>query len=90
MVDIQDTERYKDQINYFKDIMGALTEHDIVMQISIFLHKYDPFVELSSNRVLKAEAKYLKAQLVSLIPPEYPIKIYITSVYTVFRKMELK
>ncbi len=86
VIDIQDQgqgqEFYDTALEFLEDIILILKNKEIYVGISIFLHKYDPDLEIAEeipiNLVKKIEA---------LIPQEFKFKIFKTSIYTVFRKM---
>lgn len=82
VIDIQEQNLYDSSLEFLEDIILILKNKELSMNISIFLHKYDPDLEIEEeipiNLVKKIEA---------LIPKEFKYKIFKTSIYTVFRKM---
>ncbi len=82
VIDIQEQELYDSSLGFLEDIILILKNKELVTNISIFLHKFDPDLEIEEeipiNLVKKIEA---------LIPKEFKYKIFKTSIYTVFRKM---
>ncbi len=82
VIDIQEQKLYDSSLGFLEDIILILKNKELSMSISIFLHKYDPDLEIEedipTNLVKKIEA---------LIPKEFKYKIFKTSIYTVFRKM---
>ncbi len=82
VIDIQEPELYDSSLGFLEDIILILKNKELFTNISIFLHKYDPDLEIEEelplNLVKKTEA---------LIPKEFKYKIFTTSIYTVFRKM---
>ena len=82
VIDIQEPELYDSSLGFLEDIILILKNKELFTNISIFLHKYDPDLEIEEeipiNLVKKIEA---------LIPTEFKYKIFKTSIYTVFRKM---
>ncbi|KKN30420.1 hypothetical protein LCGC14_0834280 [marine sediment metagenome] len=82
VIDIQEQELYDNSLGFLEDIILILKNKELYVSISIFLHKYDPDLEIEEeipiNLVKKIEA---------LIPKEFKYKIFKTSIYTVFRKL---
>ena len=82
VIDIQEQELYDNSLGFLEDIILILKNKELYVSISIFLHKYDPDLEIAEeipiNLVKKIEA---------LIPQKFKFKIFKTSIYTVFRKM---
>ena len=81
IIDVQDYNRYNQALKYLEDIIKSI-------ELSIFLHKYDP------NLKNKAEFKdidekinvLINKQIFNLIPAKFKYKIYRSSVYTLFEK----
>ena len=92
VIDIQDIERHDLAIKYLKDIMDALKESGIHVDLSIYLHKYDP--NLSKKEKFKDVDKTITPELINkiekLIPPDFSYNIYKTSIYTTFEKFLIK
>lgn len=92
VIDIQDIERYELSLNYFRDIIGLLKKHDIKVDISIYLHKFDP--NLTKQEKFKDLDKIITPKLISkieqIIPPEYNYNFYKTSIFTIFEKFLIK
>jgi len=92
VIDIQDIERYELSLNYFKDIIGLLKKNDIKVDISIYLHKFDP--NLTKQEKFKDLDKIITPKLIekieNIIPLEYNCSFYKTSIYTTFEKFLIK
>ena len=92
VIDIQDIERYELSLNYFKDIIGLLKKYDIRVDISIYLHKFDP--NLTKQEKFKDLDKINTPNLIKkikkIIPSDYKYKFYKTSIYTTFEKFLIK
>lgn len=89
VIDIQDIKRYEEALNYLKDIVGKIIEELIELKLSIFLHKYDPYLK---NRVeFKDIDEIIEEQLINkikaMIPDEIYYEIYKTSIFTTFKKI---
>ena len=92
VIDIQDIERYELAINYLKDIISLLRKYDIKVDISIYLHKFDP--NLTKQEKFKDLDKIITPKLIekieNIIPPECNCSFYKTSIYTTFEKFLIK
>ncbi|MFX1443255.1 MAG: ADP-ribosylation factor-like protein [Promethearchaeota archaeon] len=92
VIDIQDIERYDLALDYFMEIMSILEKFNIKVDISIYLHKYDP--NLTKQEKFKDLDKIITPNLINkienLIPSEYICSFYKTSIYTIFEKFLIK
>ncbi len=82
VIDIQEQELYDNSLEFLEDIMLILKNKELYVNISIFLHKYDPDLEIDENDPIN-----LVKKIQALIPQEFKFKIFKTSIYTVFRKL---
>lgn len=88
IIDIQDYNRYNQAIKYLEDIIKSIEQEEKIIELSIYLHKYDP------NLKNKTEFKdidekihiLINKQIFNLIPAKFKYKIYRSSVYTLFEK----
>ena len=88
IIDVQDYNRYNQALKYLEDIIKSIEQEEKIIELSIFLHKYDP------NLKNKAEFKdidekinvLINKQIFNLIPAKFKYKIYRSSVYTLFEK----
>lgn len=88
VIDVQDIERYDLALKYLEEIINCLQEENIILEISIFLHKYDPNIskkEKFRNIDQLVKEKIIK-QIKEIFPPEYKFKVFKSSIYTVFDK----
>ena len=92
VIDIQDIERYEVSLNYFKDIIGLLKKNGIRVEISIYLHKFDP--NLTKQEKFRDLDKIITPKLINnieqIIHLEYNCSFYKTSIYTTFEKFLIK
>jgi GTPase SAR1 family protein len=84
VIDIQDSERYDSSLDFMKEILKLTIEENLEIKFSIFLHKYDPDIKISEAKV---EGLIKKIRI--LIPTNFNIEIYKTSIFTVFQKTEV-
>jgi len=88
IIDVQDYNRYNQALKYLEDIIKSIEQEEKIIELSIFLHKYDP------NLKNKAEFKdidekinvLINKQIFNLIPAKFKFRIYRSSVYTLFEK----
>lgn len=82
VIDIQDKERYEIALEYLKQIVERLESDDLDLDFSIFLHKYDPGVEINSGNV-----KHLIDNIIGIMgADDLDYEIYKTTIYTTFSK----
>ncbi len=88
VIDVQDIKRYDLALDYLNKIIKKLKNLNEKIDLSIFLHKYDP--NLTRQEKFKSIDEKVKVELVSkikqIIPSEFNYDVYRTSIYTVFEK----
>ncbi len=88
VIDVQNIDRYDLALEYLENIVDLLTKDRILVELTIFLHKYDP--NLSRQTGFEDIDKIMNERLVnkitSIIPSELTYEIYRTSIYTVFEQ----
>ena len=81
-------DRYDLALDYLEKIVNLLKKDRILVDLKIFLHKYDP--NLSKQTGFEEIDKIMNERLVnkitSIIPLELTYEIYRTSIYTVFEQ----
>ena len=82
VLDIQDQERYDLSLKYLAKIVALLKENKLKPAFSLFLHKYDPDMEVIKEEIMQPLIK----QIENIIPQSFQHQIYKTSIYTVFQK----
>ncbi len=86
VLDIQDRERYELSLQYLVKIITLLQENEVNPDFSLFLHKFDPDMELIHQDISEELIQTLIKQIKDIIPQNFPHQIYKTSIYTVFQK----
>jgi GTPase SAR1 family protein len=89
VIDIQDQERYETSLEYLTKLNSLIQKHHIVVELSIFLHKYDPDLESITKKINEETIEKLINKIRDKIPSDIPYKIFKTSIYTVFQKLSL-
>ena len=86
VVDIQDRDRYDLSLQYLVKIITLLQENKLNPDFSLFLHKFDPDIELINKEINEELIQTLIKQIKDIIPQNFAHQIYTTSIYTVFQK----
>jgi len=87
VIDIQDQERYEISLEYFTKLVSLIKKNQILIELSIFLHKYDPDLESINKEINEETIEKLIEKINEKIPSDIPYKIFKTSIYTVFQKI---
>jgi small GTP-binding protein len=89
VIDIQDTARYSLALEYLKDLIDILSESNLFIELSIFLHKYDP--NLRKQEKFKELEQRIDNELIekikNIISNQFSYDIFKTTIYTVFEKI---
>lgn len=88
IIDVQDYNRYNQALKYLEDIIKSIEQEEKIIDLSIFLHKYDPNLKNKTEfKDIDEKINHLiNKQIFDLIPPKFKYKIYRSSVYTIFEK----
>ena len=83
-IDIQDKKKYELSLDFLNEILKILQEQKFNVNISVFLHKFDPDFEMKEK-----ELSDLLEKIQFLIPKSFTFQVFKTTIYTVFRKFLL-
>ena len=86
VLDIQDRDRYDLSLQYLAKIIALLQKNKLNPDFSLFLHKFDPDIELITQDINEEIIQTLIKQIIYIIQQSFPHQIYKTSIYTVFQK----
>ena len=89
VLDIQDQERFNKSLDYLDKIVILLRKYKVDIDFSIFLHKYDPDLDLKDSKFDESVISDLIRNIKKLIPYGFAYHIYKTSIYTVFQKLAI-
>ena len=89
VIDVQDVNRYENALEYLDQIMKYITENNIKVDFSIFLHKFDPGIENQKNFSEKAIATNLLDKIKKIMPKNFKYNVFKTTIYTIFQKQLL-
>jgi small GTP-binding protein len=92
VIDVQNIDRYDLAMEYFKNIIILLARDRVLVDISVFLHKYDPNLKRKEEfkNIDEVVQSRLVDKIVGIIPLDFKYEIYKTSIYTVFEKDLIK
>ena len=88
VIDIQDPENYAPSLDYLEKIVKQLEKHDSSIDLSVFLHKYDPDLEV--NKPKKDEFNDLIKEIKQIFPLDFNYEICFTSIYAMFEKTNIE
>jgi GTPase SAR1 family protein len=86
VIDIQDRARYDISLEYLGKVIMLLRKFGINLEFSLFLHKFDPDIELMNIDIKEKVIEALTKQIKYIIPLDFPYQMFKTSIYTVFQK----
>ncbi len=86
IIDVQSNSRYEESLKYLSEILNKLIETEILSNIAVYLHKFDPGIELKEEYSDKNINNLLVNEIRQIIPPQFNYEIFKTSIFTVFRK----
>jgi len=89
VLDIQDQDRYDLSLQYLAKIIALLQKNKLNPDFSLFLHKFDPDIELITQDINEELIQTLIKQIEDITPTDFPYQIYKTSIYTVFQKSSI-
>lgn len=84
IIDVQDNLQHATSLKYLKRILTILKKESLNPEFSIFLHKFDP--DFKPNETL---INNLIEEIKSIVPQNFEINIFKTTIFTVFRKTSI-
>lgn len=91
VIDVQDIDRYSKALEYFAEIFKLISDEDMEkMQLSIFLHKFDPGLDEDEEFSYKRISSRLIDRISNIIPSTINYNIFKSTIYTVFEKKLLE
>jgi len=90
VIDIQDKKRYEMTLKFLKSVITLLQEDQASINFSIFLHKFDPDLDLTSNEINEISINDLITKIKAAFPPNFIYTLHKTSIYTVFEKLKIE
>lgn len=80
VIDIQDTERYEQSVNYLLKIVRILRKFGSKCSVSILFHKMDPDYKEKEGEKLNKVILKLSKDLSAVIHRQYKLKLFETSI----------
>jgi small GTP-binding protein len=88
VIDIQDENRYELALKYLEEILAILKKDEAKCEYTIFLHKFDP--ELLESIEYQERSQNLRKRLRQLFKDyQLPLKVFHTSIYTIFQRIQV-
>ncbi len=88
VIDIQDDKRFDLALKYLDDILALINDLGEKPDCSIFFHKFDP--EISDLEEYQKRSRNLRQKIRQIFKKySFSLKIYHTSIYTVFEKIQV-
>lgn len=87
VIDVQDTARYDEALEFFHDIISALGDAAASLECVFYLHKYDPEIEDNPAHPVNQALEELIARIATACEGRVSHAIFKTSIYTRFRKI---
>jgi small GTP-binding protein len=88
VIDIQDAARYENALQFLEKILEVMKNIAQKCEYSIFFHKFDP--DLFQSEDYKKRSTDLRTKLRVLFNKySFPLKIFHTSIYTVFQRVQV-
>ncbi|MBN1802503.1 MAG: GTP-binding protein [Candidatus Lokiarchaeota archaeon] len=86
VIDVQDSELYKESLEYFTKIANIVKRLEEFPYILIFLHKFDPDIKEDNEILLNVE--YLKDEIKKIFLDKKKLEydIYLSSIYSMIAK----
>jgi small GTP-binding protein len=89
VIDIQKVERFSLALNYLLEIVKKVQEQKKKIDFSIFLHKYDPDIEMTNKKFDQSKVDAIIYDIKRKLPANFKYELSITSIYTVFQKKKI-
>jgi small GTP-binding protein len=86
VIDVQDIERYEKTLSFFEKILEKIKRGDNELDLSVFLHKFDPNLFSVHPRLSEEKIDDFIGKIESIINTDFSYKIFKTSIYTIFSK----
>ncbi len=89
VIDVKDLERYDLALNFLNEIIKRTKLLNIILEITIFLHKYDQNLFEMNPNLTETTINNLIVKIKEIIPSQYFHEIYKSTVYTVLDKIHV-
>jgi GTPase SAR1 family protein len=88
VIDIQDSARYEKALQFLENILDTMQKLGQQSEYLVFFHKFDP--EFFESEDYKKRSTELRTKLRALFKKyPFPLKVFHTSIYTVFQRVQV-
>jgi GTPase SAR1 family protein len=89
VLDIQDIARYDLALDYLRKVSQLLIEHDIKVEFSIFLHKYDPDLHITNPEITEDKIEGIIKKIDLIMKEKLEYDLFKTTIYATFQKLKI-
>ena len=89
VIDIQDVARYDLALDYLRKVSQLIIEHDIKVEFSIFLHKYDPDLGITNPEITEDIIKGIIKKIDTIMKEKLEYDLFKTTIYATFQKSKM-
>jgi GTPase SAR1 family protein len=89
VIDVQDINRYAISLEFLGKVIQLLEEFDIHVDLSIFLHKFDPDLENTKSDISNEVVDEIINKIDNFIPKTIAYNIFKTTIYANFQKLKI-
>jgi GTPase SAR1 family protein len=89
ILDVQDVARYDLALDYLRKVSQLLIKHDIKVEFSIFLHKYDPDLCITNPEITEDKIKGIIKKIDAIMKEKLEYDLFKTTIYATFQKSKI-
>jgi len=86
VIDVQDKERYPEALQFLENVVRRLEKRELNPEVSVYIHKHDPNLFEIKPELDNGTINDLINDVKNIIPKEFFVEVYKTTIYTVFDK----
>ncbi|MBD3194421.1 MAG: hypothetical protein GF317_05150 [Candidatus Lokiarchaeota archaeon] len=87
VIDVQDDQRFQTALDYLEKVIEKLVKNKYFdIDISVFLHKYDPDIKSRNLTFSEEKVGALVEQIKDVITSNFDFRLFKTTIYTTFDK----
>ena len=89
ILDVQDVARYDLALDYLRKVSQLLIKHDIKVEFSIFLHKYDPDLCITNPEITEDKIEEIIKKIDIIMREKLEYNLFKTTIYATFQKSKI-
>ena len=89
VLDIQDVARHDLALDYLSKVSQLLIEHNIKVDFSIFLHKYDPDLGITNPEITEDKIEEIIKKINMIMNEKLEYDMFKTTIYATFQKLKI-